>query len=101
MLDLEPIKARLAAVPAPPWCEFAESGGWWIQQRGNEGDPLGEPICVSDDMPPGLVAFLVAAPADIQALIAEVERLRAALNTVGTKAEQQLLAFIREQLGRG
>lgn len=48
-------------------------------------------------------------PADITALIDEVEQLRTALDTVGSaiyaqgsgmRFEQRLLAFIREKLGR-
>lgn len=84
MLNLEPIKARLAAVPTPLWGEFCESGDWWIQQKDDEGSPVGAVICNSnpEDMTQEVADFIVAAPADIAALLNEVERLREELTVV-------------------
>ena len=85
MLDLDAIKARLAAVPAPPWMEFAESGDYWIQQRDADGMPAeGGWICNSgpDDLDQAVADFIVAAPADIAALLAEVERLNALIEEI-------------------
>ena len=81
-LDLFPIKSRLAEVPAPPWGEFCESGDWWIQQCDAEWSPIGESICNSgtEDMTCAVATFIEHAPTDMQALIAEVERLRALLD---------------------
>lgn len=81
MLNLDTIKQRLARVPAPPWGEFCESGDWWIQPADEEGGPregTGN-ICGSNasDMDQVVADFIVAAPADIKALLEEVERLRA------------------------
>lgn len=78
VLNLEPIKERLTAVPSPLWGEFCESGDWWIQQQDDEGGPIGEVICNSnaEDMSQEVADFIVAAPADIAALLNEVERLR-------------------------
>jgi len=82
MIDLFPIKHRLAEVPAPPWGEFGESGDWWIQQKDDEGNPDGESICNSgtEDMTCAVATFIEHAPQDIADLIAEVELLRSLFN---------------------
>jgi hypothetical protein len=109
MLNLEPIKERLAAADEGPWSDFCESGDWWIQQCSADGDPIGATICDANDMSTSNMNLIAHAPADLAALIEEVVKLRMALDTIGTtiytqgrgtQAEQRLLAFIREQLGR-
>ena len=76
MLDLEPIKERLAAADQGPWSAFCESGDWWIQQRDTDGNPIGTMICDANAISDSNMELIAHAPADIAALIAEVERLR-------------------------
>jgi hypothetical protein len=132
MIDLEPIKARLQAATPGPWrwsmntrsrdvrLDAEHSGRlivmdfvrWGMQSaqprfRTQPHDLMTE---YSDCMPHPDAALIAHAPTDIADLVAEVERLRMALDTVGsaiytqgrgTKVELSLLKFIREQLGRG
>lgn len=75
-LDLEPIKARLAAAAPGPWYVTSEDG---------IGDERGAAIAVGPygvgiDEPDA--ALIAHAPTDIAALIAEVERLRDGLESV-------------------
>lgn len=76
MLDLNPIKERLKSAlnGAPlPWQEVAESGDWWIQAA---NDAV---VMETNGIDQDFVEYLENAPADISALIAEVERLRGLL----------------------
>lgn len=80
MLDLQPIKARLAAATPGPWTEEAGlwKAFWGLRRRAYwHNDPLGR----DED-----ADLIVNAPTDLAALVAEVERLRKSL------AETQLLA---------
>lgn len=97
MLDLQPIAARLAAVPAPPWGEFCESGDWWIQQVDSEGSPIGDSICNSgpDDLTEPVTQFVLHAPSDIAALLSEVRRLRCEDLRVYTFRENLALKVVR------
>lgn len=81
MSRIDEIRARLEAVPEPPWQEFCESGDWWIQQVGPEGDPKGAFICSSgtESMSAQVADLVEHAPADIQFLLSEVDRMRQAL----------------------
>jgi hypothetical protein len=88
-LDLEPIKARLVAATPGPWRpddEFGPryvatdpygKGFWnvWICTPGHEGDGGWEREEDAD--------LACHAPADIAALIAEVERLRGVVSVMG------------------
>ena len=83
MLDLDAIKARLAAATPGPWEEEREGGGY----------PTGVvygPDCTvtSCDSEPGTIhqctnaIFIANAPSDIAALVAEVERLNESTMTI-------------------
>lgn len=83
MLDLDAIKARLAAATPGPWEEEREGGGY----------PTGVvygPDCTvtSCDSEPGTLhqctnaIFIANAPSDIAALVAEVERLNESTMTI-------------------
>lgn len=94
MLDLDAIKARLAAATPGPWEEEREGGGY----------PTGVvygPDCTvtSCDSEPGTLhqctnaIFIANAPTDIAALVAEVERLRKIFDDAG-QGELNVLALI-------
>lgn len=104
MLDLEPIKARLAAAVPGPWrahdhremARLNEDPAEWIGYAwvGYGGDEDGRFQGVVADLDSRKdaskewrerrqhdAAFIAAAPTDIAALVAEVERLRAVETT--------------------
>lgn len=74
-LDLDPIRARLAAATPGPWySEWVPDDDWIVVY----GQPHGAYVCpevctLTDDAD---AEFIAHAPADIAALLAEVERLR-------------------------
>jgi len=69
MIDLEAIKARLAA---------ATPGPWWVDEsrRGVEAQAYGYPIEIVARTGRADAVLIAHAPGDIAALVAEVERLR-------------------------
>ena len=92
MLDLDAIKARLAAATPGPWEEEREGGGY----------PTGVvygPDCTvtSCDSEPGTIhqctnaIFIANAPSDIAALVAEVERLKAELKQARKDRDREAL----------
>jgi len=94
-LDLAPIEARLKAATPGPWRWVAVSGGW--DGVAAEGGP---DICrLSLNL--GANAILIAhAPTDIAALVAEVRRLQAALQTArvdGARAMRERAAKILDE----
>lgn len=81
MLDLQPIKARLAAATPGPWTASPN-----VQPRGVAAVAEVNTVLVLSSGPlygsPAQDADLIAnAPTDLAALVAEVERLRAAIET--------------------
>jgi hypothetical protein len=90
MLNLEPIKARLAAATPETWKstsfadQYADKYGAWIPSKGwysqvsgpmwHEKWPGGWAACVDADL-------IANAPTDLAALVAEVERLRGHVKT--------------------
>lgn len=78
-LDLDPIRARLAAATPGPWDH--NTAAELIQTE--KGDAIVVPAWFGEDLPRWDDAELIAhAPADIAALVAEVERLRERLADV-------------------
>lgn len=70
-INLEAIRQRLSNATPGPWSDFCESGQWWIQQKGPDGDPTGEVICIADDISADDMIFIANAPADIAALLVD------------------------------
>ena len=102
MLDLDAIKARLAAATPGPWT----SHGWEVD--GADDEPAGERLIVADAKTVvGLSYYdgdhitcsrvdadiIANAPTDIAALVAEVERLRKIFDDAG-QGEHNVLALI-------
>lgn len=79
MLDLEPIKARLAEATPGPWKyldgKLQASPGWPIIDAWWEGEGKGGITADAAD-----AALIANAPSDIAALIREVEQLRTQLD---------------------
>lgn len=91
MTDLETIKARLtAAIPGP----------WYVDEslRGVEAQAYGYPVEVVAWTGRAEAVLIAHAPADIGALVAEVERLREARDAERKRADSLALAY-REQQG--
>lgn len=107
MIDLEPIKARLAAATPGPWETYKPRINTAVittDENQYITAYVAERVRETAD-----AEFIAFAPTDIAALVEEVERLCLALDTVGstiytqgrgTKTEQSLLMFIRKELGR-
>lgn len=70
-LDIEAIKGRLAAATLGPWEENRAYGSADIEAYGRTI------ACAVDYIEPEDAQFIAAAPTDIAALLAEVERLNA------------------------
>lgn len=126
MLDLDPIKARLQAATPGPWMrdkwkadiDIVRQVDWTpCGAEGHNDCAVAQTIHPADVAAVGLghdraitdAEFIAHTPTDIAALVSEVERLRMALDTIGstiytqgrgTKTEQGLLSFIRKSLGR-
>lgn len=94
MLDLQPIKDRLAAATPGPWSFDSSKGdcrlGYGIISHYGTGIKPGKKVCNvlplsheehkdCDENVPGIVRLVVNAPTDLAALVAEVERLRTAI----------------------
>lgn len=78
MLDIEQIRARLAAATPGPWMEWAESGDYWIGRCCDDvPEKDAEWVCDSGDMSDENTEFVAHAPSDIAALIKELEAARA------------------------
>lgn len=96
MLDLEPIKARLAVATPGPWHvepEDTACGSFVARMPGIYIEPEHQHLA-----PAGNDAALIAnAPADIAALVAEVERLRTFID----KAVMPRYCEMFEELGLG
>lgn len=85
MLELEPIKKRLGAITPGPWILAPEKcgpDGQGVFQESSLGPicEVGDPYPRGDNHPQENMEFIVSAPTDIAALVAEVERLTVALN---------------------
>lgn len=77
-LDLEPIKARCEVLGVDPWS--TEDPGPYVHTiKGT--DPEGRSYDVGKWLSPQVARFIVHARTDVPALVAEVERLRAALES--------------------
>lgn len=82
-LDLEAIKRRRAAITPLPWAlvpEVCGPDGQMLVQVTSMGCivEVGDPYPRGDNRPQENMAFFLHAPTDIDALLAEVERLREA-----------------------
>ena len=106
-LDLAAIKARLAAATPAPWHCADEDGYWFIY--GSNNFQVHNTSNSADLKTAEANRLLIEnAPTDLALLIAEVERLRAAIvawhdadNTPGfPTAEEALVAIARELKGR-
>lgn len=82
MLDLEPIKARLEAATAGPWCCESDWPMVYSLAPGQQGKFVASGLAGAQTKanrlpvaPPNMV-FIAAAPTDLAALVAEVLRLR-------------------------
>jgi hypothetical protein len=83
--ELAAIKARAEAASPGPWRFTDYEGEPYIA---GPGVPTDNYVCdfgwhYDGDVPPGNPAFIAAARTDVPALVAEVERLREALRTIG------------------
>ncbi len=65
--DLPAIKARLDRVPPVPYAKGGEDGDYWVE------DCAGKHVAECDDR--DMAILFAHAPADLAALVAEVERL--------------------------
>lgn len=74
MLDLDAIKARLAGAAAGPWQHYYFLVSSLLDEVDEDGTPLTTGVASACDEP--TAKFIAHVPTDIQALIAEVERLR-------------------------
>ena len=93
-IDIEAIKARLAAATPGPWewsvrpkrhmliHRFSERGHLTVLETEGESEHAEYPCANDADRD-----FIEHAPSDITALVAEVERLRAALKTHNIKED--------------
>ena len=96
MLDLELIKARYEAIEPGPWeAPLVDTGDAFFDEGYEIYPPLGEAGPVALVPSKGLAAFVAAARMDVPALVAEVERLRAAISSFGhlAKAARALYCF--------
>jgi hypothetical protein len=87
--ELAAIKARAAAATPGPWRFTDYEGEPYIA---GPGVPTDNYVCdfgwhYNGDVPPENPAFIAAARADVPALVAEVERLRQALEDYGRHSE--------------
>ena len=89
MLDLEPIKKRLAEASPGPWswdCDLLRQGEYGEPVLGSEpvydgGEMIGSTTVVLRTD----AALIAHAPTDLAALVAEVERLRTGIASHGTR----------------
>lgn len=81
-IDLEPIKARLEAATDGPWEIDPTAHDWAAGVR-----CLPCQVSVADTASVEIAEFIAHAPEDIDALVAEVERLRGLLTAEPTEAE--------------
>ena len=88
--ELDALKALADSATPGPWEEVATSGEWWITGP----DIFQDAVMRIDDAELSQVdaAFIAAARAAVPALIAEVERLRAAIRDADTLEELTHLA---------
>jgi hypothetical protein len=87
---LEEIRARLAAATEAPW-DYYRDGGSYVYASGHGRGKianLNDPWCWNDNAQND-AALIASAPADLAALVAEVERLRVAL-AVAEEDEQRI-----------
>jgi hypothetical protein len=85
MLDLDPIKDRLSAATPGTWhpVEFPAAKYVGVTAEHWDGCDMGYHVCSTEDCDPEdavpNATFIAHAKADVEALVAEVERLRAAV----------------------
>jgi len=79
-IDLEPLKSRLAAATPGPW--EADESRTVVRRPGSSDSSVANVLEASD------TELIAHAPADIAALIAEVERLRAVCETAVREMER-------------
>ena len=84
-IDLEPIKARLEAATDGPWEIDPTAHDWAAGVR-----CLPCQVSVADTASVEIAEFIAHAPTDIDALVAEVERLRALLTAEPTEDEVEV-----------
>ncbi len=82
-MNLEPIKARLAAATPGPWHPVEIPAAKYVGVTAEHWDGDGYHVCSTEDCDPEdavpNATFIAHAKADVEALVAEVERLRAAI----------------------
>ena len=99
-LDLTPIKNRLAKATPGPWRMWQDprpghENETAVETAWAHGDIEGETELITDYLPTRADArFIAEAPADIAALIGEVERLRRSGATLGLVIEKQCQAAL-------
>lgn len=87
MIDLDAIKARRAALPSLPWetgtvrpSDIPYVGARLTTEVYSASQEVADPFLVlADCADEGIATFVANAPADIDALLAEVKRLRGTL----------------------
>lgn len=115
-IDLDAIKARAEAAPAKPWTlqQPHEDDDYYVAGTDDPSDEfygMGEVRIVQDIYGKPIAEFIAHAPQDIGALVAEVERLTAALNDIRDRLNHQdfdqspgagdIEAIVRAALGGG
>lgn len=96
-LDIEAIKARAAAATPGSWCADPiedEDVDWFVHSAAGPDFPIvARRVCVEAD-----AEFIAHAPADIAALLAEVERLRGLHADGCVQTAESLRTLIRAAL---
>lgn len=82
MIDLEAIEARLKAATPGPWMSEFWDGLLFVSAIHDAGGSYVCELGLGSDSAAKDAAFIAAAPTDVAALIAEVRRLRAALEVI-------------------
>lgn len=102
MLDLAPIKTRLAAATPGEWRESTYYlGGVVIRSKYGEERSLLGTRCgtVPVVKEPGDATFIARSKADVEALVAEVERLRSRLSMASAKPVREQVQIADELEG--
>jgi hypothetical protein len=103
-LDLEPIKARLAAATPGPWRVWTDPDPTKVRATAVEtawchGDIEGDTELITDYLPTDADAEMIAhAPEDLAALVAEVERLRGQIDAVRALLGRTLSGHVRKEV---
>lgn len=96
MLDIQPIKDRLAAATPGPWRCVRDDPNEYVISIATVNDEIlitmpNDVVCSTPEDDADLIAN---APADLAALVAEVERLRAQIDELVNPENAELVSFV-------